>query len=171
MSYFIGHSEIRKKSPLPAIVTILILAAGLLLFYVLSGNQTEELPRVEEKIEVVKPVVQQQTLKTAGQVEVLQIMTTPRIENGQIDSPVSVFLPEETVYCFTRVLADPVPTKVVHQWIKPDGGSFAVIDLTIGSQPTDTWSYLTLPPQSEGEWTVKVLAGEKILETIKFQVQ
>jgi hypothetical protein len=92
----------------------------------------------------------------AAQIEVLDMKFSRDIED-RIPVDVSEVFPPDIgrVYCWTKIKADSVPTKIYHVWYFKNR-EMARIELDIHYPVFRTWSYKTILPQWIGEWKVVV---------------
>ncbi|MCU0641951.1 MAG: DUF2914 domain-containing protein [Candidatus Margulisbacteria bacterium] len=61
----------------------------------------------------------------------------------------------ETLYCATRLTSDRAQT-VRHVWLRPDGSEAAQIELHLGPQTVNTYSYKNIYGGQRGAWEVQV---------------
>lgn len=69
------------------------------------------------------------------------------------------------VYCWTKIIAHKVPTKIYHVWIY-NGQEMARVELGITYPTFRTWSSKKILPKWKGKWTVTVEdeEGNKVAE-------
>ncbi|ACO04363.1 MAG TPA: DUF2914 domain-containing protein [Persephonella sp.] len=96
------------------------------------------------------------TISKASQIEVIDMKFARDVVNRE---PVDVsdrFPPDiGRVYCWTKIKADTVPTKIYHVWYYNEK-EMAKVELEIRYPVFRTWSYKTILPQWTGEWKVVV---------------
>lgn len=181
MSFIVGYKAPKKKRNFFIITTIVLAVLLLAIFWIASleikkekepvrhkktatGVKREKLPAQVKKRVEKKP-------KYIGKAKVLQQATSRSIKNHVANDVASEFAQGEIVYYCTKVMIETIPQTIKHVWINPDGKVYASINLDIVHQPANTWSRITLPPASEGEWLVRVVVGEKIVDESKFKVK
>lgn len=107
--------------------------------------------------------------KTSG-IEILKKVICRSIQNNQPVDIASSVPPETKVYAYIRIMVEDVPNTVSFVWISPSGEVYANIDLPVRNQPADLWSYVSLPPLSDGGWKVEVSVGKKVVDVLSFKV-
>ncbi|MFH1542783.1 MAG: DUF2914 domain-containing protein [bacterium] len=173
---------VQKTSPHKIFYWLLIIVLAVIAWYLLFGlKQQEPSPVVQPKVtisttsttlvKVEKEEVVVAKPLPGGDVEVLKQLFCREVVDYTPQGITNTFSAGQQVNYYTRVLMEPIPGKIQHVWQKPDGSTFAVIDLNVSRQPTDTWSYLVLPPQSRGKWLVKVIAADKVIDKLSFDVE
>ncbi|MBZ4643156.1 MAG: hypothetical protein PWQ25_1153 [Deferribacteres bacterium] len=75
------------------------------------------------------------------------------------------------IYCFTEIVTDKYPTKVVHIWLY-DNNIIAEVPLQVNSNKWRTYSSKRILPNWEGEWKVEVYAEDgKLIGSKSFTVK
>lgn len=77
----------------------------------------------------------------------------------------------DKLYCFTEILTDNYPTKVVHIWLY-DNNIIAEVPLEVNSGKWRTYSSKTILPNWEGNWKVEVYDDEgKLIGSTTFTIK
>ena len=72
------------------------------------------------------------------------------------------------LYCFTEIITDKYPTKVVHIWLYNDN-IVAEIPLQVNSKKWRTYSSKIITPTSLGNWKVEVYSEDgKLIDSTSF---
>lgn len=157
-------TNFRRILFISAIVIAIILFALLL---ILAGQ--EEPQKKESAKEKSKVTVEAMQPKVPP---LLNMTTCRKIGENNLPQEISTsFFGGEKAYFYTKLMANPVPQTIKHIWLNPEGKTYAAVDLSIVNQPADTWSYISLPPESSGEWSIRVAVGGQVAGQFKFQVE
>ncbi|MFC1571336.1 DUF2914 domain-containing protein [Candidatus Margulisiibacteriota bacterium] len=172
----VGYSFTKpnKRRRILAVLFLLGAVALLLFLFIMTPEQEKIASRESITTTTRKKIIEsleEPVLIQPGEVKVLKKITCAKIEARELQGIASVFPPEGQVYFYTSIMAQEVPLIIKHVWVKPDGQSYAAVDLSIIRHPQDTWSYITLPPGSEGQWLVRVVVGDKIVDELRFKVE
>ncbi|WP_457644178.1 DUF2914 domain-containing protein [Persephonella sp.] len=106
------------------------------------------------------------TSSIASQIEVIDMKFARNVVDREPVEVAETFPPDvNRVYCWTKIKADPVPTKIYHVWYYGDK-EMAKVELEIRYPVFRTWSYKTILPQWSGKWKVVVQdeEGNRIYE-------
>ncbi|PIS30247.1 hypothetical protein COT42_03470 [Candidatus Saganbacteria bacterium CG08_land_8_20_14_0_20_45_16] len=192
MSKIVGYTQYKKKLPGWFWLALLFFALLLFVLWLVSLNPTAETEKktttTTHKKAATTTTTKQQLKPTTSTVVVKSVpkLEQPTVDNNMIkvlkqdfckmledQQPREIaktFAPEERVYCYTEIEATSPPVVITQVWFDGAGNRYFAIDLDIWRQPGRTWSMITLPPDSDGTWQVKVMAGEKILSQQEFKV-
>jgi hypothetical protein len=77
----------------------------------------------------------------------------------------------DKLYCFTEIVTDNYPTKVVHIWLY-DNNIIAEVPLEVNSGKWRTYSSKRILPNWEGNWKVEVYDDEgKLIGSTTFTIK
>ncbi|MBU0501926.1 MAG: DUF2914 domain-containing protein [bacterium] len=198
MSKFVGYTQNKSRTPWQIGLTLFLVLIVVFFLWIISLDpvrQNEKSLVVTTTVgqtSTTKGLVQPSATTTIGQIRVEPASTTTTLKqvvldagkgavieqkfskgmkNHQPGAASAEFSPGEKVYYYTVVNFDHTPREITHVWINPAGEQHFALNLTISRKPGRTWSMITLPPQSKGKWTAKVMLEGRELARKSFTVK
>jgi hypothetical protein len=112
------------------------------------------------------------TVSAFAEIKVNRIAIAKNIQNREPAQVQKEFKNNvKKLYCFTEIVTDKFPTKVVHIWLYKDN-IVAEVPLVVNSKKWRTYSSKKINPTAIGEWKVEIYSEDgKLIDSINFTVK
>jgi hypothetical protein len=112
------------------------------------------------------------TVSAFAEVKVNRIAISKSIQNREPVQAQNEFKNDvKKLYCFTEIVTDKFPTKVVHIWLYKDN-IVAEVPLNVNSKKWRTYSSKKISPTAIGDWKVEIYSEDgKLIDSINFTVK
>src|SRR3989338_2784855 len=182
----VGYTVYKKKknrAVLALVAIIVLVVAALWLLAINPEQKSTEPAKVETKNKMKKasPVAfvlpksqkiveekKSEQKMSVAEDQILVKVTCRGVENNLPVERSEEFSPGQRVYFYNQIMIKNPPATITHNWINPAGQAIASVPLYIVNQPADTWSYITLPPESAGDWQIKIIIEDTVVEQVTF---